>query len=114
MRETSEVLLIFGAILLIGGGAVTVLLFSMSNGYVYNGVPYVLNESGYQMLFLAAGGALTGLVLIIIAVAVNRNEPQQEAFFRPVAQQSFVCRVCGAQVGVNQKYCHNCGRILEW
>jgi len=29
-------------------------------------------------------------------------------------QQSFVCKVCGAQVTLGQENCANCGRTLEW
>ena len=81
-----------------------------------DGVPYLgLNETGLEMLLLSSGVALTGFVLLIVAVAVNRNTPTNNAISIPVtAQQSFVCKVCGAQVRLNQKHCDNCGRFLEW
>jgi hypothetical protein len=32
----------------------------------------------------------------------------------PPADQSFICKECRAKVKLNQEYCGNCGRLLEW
>jgi len=115
VSESKTALIVMGAILLILGGAASVALFSLDNGFVINGVPYQgLNQTGFEILLLTSGVALTGFVLLIIAVAVNRTEPTHQPIVRPVAQQSFVCKGCGTQVRLNQKHCDNCGRVLEW
>ena len=109
MKDSSIALLVIGAILLIVGGATAVGLSSMNNGNTY------LTSEGQGFLTVSAAGALIGLVLLIVGVATNKNETRrQETAFRPVTQQSFVCRVCGAPIRFNQKYCGNCGAIPEW
>ena len=109
MRDSVAVSLVFGAILLIVGGATAVGLSSMNNGNTY------LTTKGQVFLVLSAAGALIGVILLVIGFAINKNEPRkQEGVTMRSTQQSFVCKVCGAQVRFNQKYCDNCGRNIEW
>jgi hypothetical protein len=108
LNTINVVLLIFGALFLIGGIG-TILLISANNG-----LTQTLTEFGYQLLAICAGGALIGFVLILVAIFTNKIVPQQVTNLRPVAETIVTCRVCGTQVKYGQVYCGNCGRVLEW
>jgi len=94
---------IAGSILLVIFGVASVLLSSINNG-----VSEELTTTGYTWLAISVFLSLLGIIFIIVGIASKDST-------HPVPPlQQYCCKICGAGVSPNQRYCPQCGRQLEW